>query len=126
MLRFHCVDVRACGPHYMPFLKDSFNVCFQVNNFFLYDSLPNSLEEIWRVMKENGRLVMCFGQNDINFYKKIGWTNFGFFDPLDYLVALESAGFVDIQCLRLPKDNPKKTKHICILARKPPCYLIKD
>ena len=50
-----------CAPaEVLPYPADSFTKVCTVNSIFYWENVPQAISELWRVLEENGMLVMCF------------------------------------------------------------------
>lgn len=60
----------------LPFKDKTFDKIFTVNTIYFWEKPTDFLNEIYRVLKDNGTFVLTFGQRD--FMKKLPFTQFGF------------------------------------------------
>ena len=59
-----------------PFEDKTFDKIFTVNTVYFWEKPTDFLNEIYRVLKDNGTFVLTFGQRD--FMEKLPFTQFGF------------------------------------------------
>ena len=60
----------------LPFEDKTFDKIFTVNTVYFWQKPTDFLNEIYRVLKDNGTFVLTFGQRD--FMEKLPFTQFGF------------------------------------------------
>ncbi|MCJ8153819.1 class I SAM-dependent methyltransferase [Chryseobacterium sp. SSA4.19] len=60
----------------LPFADKTFDKIVTVNTVYFWENPVEYLDEIYRVMKDNGTFVLTFGQRD--FMEKLPFTQFGF------------------------------------------------
>lgn len=60
----------------LPFKDKTFDKIFSVNTVYFWEKPTDFLNEIYRVLKDNGTFVLTFGQR--NFMEKLPFTQFGF------------------------------------------------
>lgn len=60
----------------LPFQDKTFDKIFTVNTVYFWEQPVEYLNEIYRVLKDNGTFVLTFGQKD--FMEKLPFTPFGF------------------------------------------------
>lgn len=60
----------------LPFHDKTFDKIFTVNTVYFWEQPVDYLNEIYRVLKDNGTFVLTFGQRD--FMEKLPFTQFGF------------------------------------------------
>lgn len=60
----------------LPFKDKTFDKIFTVNTVYFWEKPKDFLNEIYRVLKDNGTFVLTFGQRD--FMEKLPFTQFGF------------------------------------------------
>ncbi|PJJ66183.1 class I SAM-dependent methyltransferase [Chryseobacterium geocarposphaerae] len=60
----------------LPFEDQSFDKIFTVNTVYFWEQPVEYLNEIYRVLKDNGTFVLTFGQRD--FMEKLPFTQFNF------------------------------------------------
>lgn len=60
----------------LPFEDKTFDKIFTVNTVYFWERPTDFLNEIYRVLKDNGTFVLTFGQRD--FMEKLPFTQFGF------------------------------------------------
>lgn len=60
----------------LPFQDKTFDKIFTVNTVYFWEQPVDYLNEIYRVLKDNGTFVLTFGQRD--FMEKLPFTRFGF------------------------------------------------
>lgn len=60
----------------LPFQDKTFDKIFTVNTVYFWEQPVDYLNEIYRVLKDNGTFVLTFGQRD--FMEKLPFTQFGF------------------------------------------------
>ncbi|AKK73685.1 methyltransferase type 11 [Chryseobacterium gallinarum] len=64
------------GGEKLPFEDQSFDKIFTVNTVYFWKNPVEFLNEIWRVLKDNGTFVLTFGQK--KFMEKLPFTEYNF------------------------------------------------
>lgn len=104
-------------------MASSIDACFHVDCFYFWPSLTSGLGELCRVLRPGGRLVTTFSPTRLHRLSKWGALRYARADPLAYAIALEEAGFYEIEWI---KDEPKFPGLHCIKAKKPELKLLVD
>lgn len=78
----------------LPFDEDQFDKIFTVNTIYFWTDSSGYLEEIKRIQKPNGTLVICFA--DKKFMQDLPFTPYGFtlYEVETVKGLLENAGFI--------------------------------
>ena len=85
----------ACAPaEQLPFSPGTFTRVYSVNSIFYWDSIEAAIKEIHRVLRPDGRLVLCFTKRD-SLEDKSFADHIHLFEPQDVLDLLEANGFRD-------------------------------
>jgi SAM-dependent methyltransferase len=103
------VELREASADDTGFTTDMFDLVTACETYYFWPSLPAAFQEIKRVLKPNGRLLMINemikdGVNDVKDAEIIQKTHLHLF-PLEEIKAmLESAGFVTVEVFRKDKS----------------------
>ncbi|XP_025099621.1 uncharacterized protein LOC112567216 isoform X2 [Pomacea canaliculata] len=81
----------------LPFDTDTFDRVFHCNSYYFWPSLPQSVSELYRVMKPGACMVAVLSLDNIRLAKSRGFLKHGDPDPLKYMFALEASGFEDVK-----------------------------
>jgi ubiquinone/menaquinone biosynthesis C-methylase UbiE len=74
----------------LPFANESFDKAFSINTIYFWESPANELEEIWRVLKPSGQLVIAIRPKDL--MRRLPFVQYGFtMYAKEELIALLSA-----------------------------------
>lgn len=97
LVRTAKVELRCASAEDLPYTSDEFTKACTVNTIYFWPDPVASLKELWRTLRESGRLVVCF--NPRTTAQKLPYTKYGFtlYDPAQVRRLLEEAGFRDIQ-----------------------------
>lgn len=78
------------------FEDKSFNVVLSVNTLYFWDQPRQYLDEMWRVLKPGGRLILAFAEK--SFLEKVDAQQIGFkiYDTAEIEELKQKAGFVNV------------------------------
>lgn len=77
----------------IPFLSEQFTKILAVHTIYFWEEPESHLSEIYRILKHDGKLCICFG--DESFMRGLPFTQHGFklYNKAQAVISLESAGF---------------------------------
>jgi len=93
----------------IPFVEQSFDKIFTVNTLYFWKEPEAFLDEIYRVLRNNGTFVLTFGQKD--FMEGLAFTQYGFqlYNNEDAEVLIRKSRFVQIKLTQKEEWIPGKT-----------------
>jgi ubiquinone/menaquinone biosynthesis C-methylase UbiE len=97
LIRTGTLELRCASVENLPFASGAFTKACTVNTIYFWPDPVASLKELWRALREKGRLVVCF--NPRATAEKFPYTKYGFelYEPAQVEHLLEEAGFRDVQ-----------------------------
>ncbi len=112
--RFGRVTLQHAVVEKIPFLGDRFNKVCSINSIFYWTDIEQGLQEIHRVLANNGTLVLCFTEKGSIENKKFsGYIKL--FETQELVNYINSAGFSDT---KVSETNDRYRKYIVITASK--------
>ncbi|MEM6447412.1 MAG: class I SAM-dependent methyltransferase [Cyanobacteria bacterium P01_D01_bin.123] len=77
----------------IPFSSEQFTKILAVHTIYFWEKTDSHLSEIYRILKPDGKLCICFG--DESFMRGLPFTQHGFklYNKAQAVISLESAGF---------------------------------
>jgi ubiquinone/menaquinone biosynthesis C-methylase UbiE len=60
LVRAGKLELKCASAESLPYPSEHFTRVCTVNSIFYWENVPQALVEMWRVLEEGGRLVMCF------------------------------------------------------------------
>lgn len=109
------VEVALASVMNIPYANATFNKVCSINSFQFWPDQDKALREIWRVLQQNGLLLICIrgkATNSNNFFSRIGFDE----DQIAIITKqIEQAGF---QITRIDQTKVKFMTAISILAHK--------
>ena len=94
------VDLCCSNVEELPFEANRFSKVCTVNTIYFWVDPLIALAQIHRVLKKDGRLVVCFRPREAVKNQKIMQHGFTLYDPEEVGVLLTKAGFRDVQLLQ--------------------------
>ncbi|KRX97520.1 Methionine--tRNA ligase, mitochondrial [Trichinella pseudospiralis] len=92
------LEVNLSLASHLPYLNNSIDCIFHNDCFYYWPSVKNALLELKRVLKPGGRMLTSMSIERVKEWNSRGLLQSSYcLDPLDYILYLESAGFVDIK-----------------------------
>lgn len=91
------VALHAADSRTIPYPNQSFDRVLTVHTLYFWSEPIAYLQEIYRVMNDGARLVLCFGpRDDVLMVKNFPETVYRFYSPEEVRSFLTGAGFVEI------------------------------
>jgi SAM-dependent methyltransferase len=109
------LELKCARAESLPYPNEHFTQVCTVNSIFYWQNVPQALAEFWRVLRDNGLLVMCFTCKAS--LEKRGFAKHGVaaYDAEDIRQMIEAARFHDI-CIRLNSDRHRA--FVCLTGQK--------
>jgi ubiquinone/menaquinone biosynthesis C-methylase UbiE len=91
------IELHCAAAEKLPFGSEQFTKACTVNTIYFWADPISPLKELRRVLRDGGRLVVCF--NPPETLQKVPYTKYGFsyYEPAEVERFLIQAGFRDIQ-----------------------------
>ncbi|KAL8580611.1 hypothetical protein ACOMHN_046814 [Nucella lapillus] len=100
----------------LPYGTHSFHCAFHCCCYYLWPSMQDALQELYRILKPGGVMVTMLDLERMHMYQAKGWLQFSHFDPVKYMHALELTGF---QGVRIEYLQERSVKYQAIFAHVP-------
>lgn len=81
----------------IPFEKELFDQVFTINTLYFWEDVQKGLNSISKVLKTGGRLILSIRPKDNMVSLPVTKYDFNLFDIDEVVVALENAGYLNIQ-----------------------------
>jgi SAM-dependent methyltransferase len=94
------VDLCCANVDKLPFEANTFSKVCTVNTIYFWTDPLIALAQIYRVLKKDGKLVVCFRPREAVKNQNIMQHGFTLYDPEEVSVLLTKAGFRDVQLVR--------------------------
>jgi arsenite methyltransferase len=91
----HCANVES-----LPFPAGMFSKICTVNTIYFWPDPTAAVREIYRVLKENGTLVISYTPRAVMEKMKIALHGFALFEPADVESMMTMAGFKEVRHIR--------------------------
>ncbi|MBN1217301.1 MAG: methyltransferase domain-containing protein [Anaerolineae bacterium] len=108
--------LKCASAESLPFPDGYFTKVCSVNSIFYWQDVPKALTELWRVLANNGILVLCFtAQKSLNPKKFARRSAVKLYEVDEVHQMLESAGFREI---KISQAQDKHREFFCIVGKK--------
>lgn len=109
------VDIKLGAVNKIEYDTHTFDKVFTVNTIYFWPNPETDLQEIYRVLKPNGILMISFRSEEA--MEKLKFTNYDFklYKPEEVVQLLSDAGFYKIN---LESSQDKSMDVHCVIARK--------
>lgn len=109
------VDIKLGEVNKIAFDTNSFDKVFTVNTIYFWPSPEAGLEEVYRVIKPGGKLVIAFRSKEK--MEKLDFTRNGFrlFEPTEVVQLVQKAGFKEVS---LKSSEDKQLDVNCVTGVK--------
>ena len=94
------VDLCCANVEELPFEADMFSKVCTINTIYFWSDPFAALAQIYRVLKKDGKLVVCFRPREAVKNQKIMQHGFTLYDPEEVSLLLTKAGFRDVRLVR--------------------------
>lgn len=109
------LDLRCAPAEMLPFLPAHFDKACTVNSIFYWNDAPRAISELWRVLKVDGVLVVCFTCREDLQTKDFVKHGLALYDADAVREMMASAGFHDIATDRFSDQH---RDFWCVTAKK--------
>jgi SAM-dependent methyltransferase len=115
LLRTGQVELRCGSVESLPYEAERFTKACTVNTLYFWPDPRVALTELWRVLRREGRLVLCF--NPPATLRKVPYTKYGFsfYEPDQVRQLMQSVGFEDI---RMASGTSRLGDFLCAVGTK--------
>jgi len=109
------LELRCASAESLPYTPEQFTKACTVNTIYFWPDPIAPLKELQRVLRDGGRLVVCFNPRET--LQKVPFTKygFGFYEPDQVLRLLENAGFGDTEMV---SGSSRLGEFLCAVATK--------
>jgi SAM-dependent methyltransferase len=109
------LELRCAGAESLPYPSSYFTKACSVNSIFYWQNTPQAISELWRVLVEDGMLVLCFTCKGS--LEKRGFANSGItlYEAKEIQQMMETSGFHPIHMVRA---SDKHREFVCATGRK--------
>jgi len=109
------LELKCAAAESLPYPDLYFTKACSINSIFYWQDIEQGLREIWRVLKKEGKVVLCF--TDKGSLEKKGFAKeIKLFDGNDIELLLKEIGFQDIEVLSFADRYRQYTS---VTAKKP-------
>jgi ubiquinone/menaquinone biosynthesis C-methylase UbiE len=98
LIRSGIIDLHYANVEELPFDPNTFTKACTVNTIYFWPNPLEALHEIHRVLKEDGKLVVCFSPRTVMENRgKVIQQGFRLYEPEEVNALLIEAGFCDVR-----------------------------
>ena len=109
------LELKSGAAESIPYPDQNFTKACSINSIFYWRDIKQGLREIWRVLEQDGKIVLCF--TDKRSLEKKGFAKeIKLFDGNDIELLLKEIGFQDTEILSFADQYRQYT---CVTAKKP-------
>lgn len=110
------VEIKRGSAEAIPYAESHFDKVFTVNTIYFWPDTVASFEEIWRVLKPEGRLCITIIKPEV--LRRLDFDKHGFtpYEPQEVSTQVEAAAFKDVAIQDYSDQLPKPV--VCITASK--------
>lgn len=101
------LELKCAKAEALPYEAAYFNKACTVNSIFYWEDAQRAISEMWRVLEEDGRLVICFTCKECLEDKSFARHGVATYEAEEVRQMLQSAGFREIGTARLSDRHRK-------------------
>ena len=90
------IELKQASGENLPYKAQTFNKICTVNTVYFWSDPKIVLQECDRVLKPNGKLIICYNSPDFIEQAKLTQHGFKTYEPKELELLLQSCGFVDV------------------------------
>jgi ubiquinone/menaquinone biosynthesis C-methylase UbiE len=109
------LELKCAQAEALPYAADDFTKVCTVNSIFYWENAPQAIVECYRVLKEDGLLVLCFTDKKSLSHKEFTHHGVALYDTEEVQQMLASAGFQGIEKTRF---QDKYREFWCLKSKK--------
>jgi ubiquinone/menaquinone biosynthesis C-methylase UbiE len=108
-------EVRCAKAELLPFPSARFTKVCSVNSIFYWEDPSKAIAETWRVLGEQGTLVLCFTCKGSLEKKRFARQGLYLFEPDEVHRMLQAAGFREVSATQ---QSDTRRDFLCVIGRK--------
>jgi ubiquinone/menaquinone biosynthesis C-methylase UbiE len=109
------LDVRCGQVESLPYPDGYFNKCCSVNSLFYWTDVPRGIAEIYRVLTDGGRFVVCITCKQCLEKKSFAVDGIGLYQEDEICTLLADAGF---QIVKMEQASDRYREFLCVVAER--------
>jgi ubiquinone/menaquinone biosynthesis C-methylase UbiE len=109
------LELRCAPAEALPYPSGDFTKVCTVNSIFYWDNTPQAISELWRVLEDNGLLVMCLTCKESLEEKEFTRHGIALYEADEICRMIQSAGFREIDMTR---SSDRHREFLCVTGRK--------
>ena len=109
------LELRCTPVESLPYSSGYFTKACTVNSLFYWKDIPRGMAEIYRVLEEDGRLVVCVTRKQSIESKRFARHGLGLYKDEEICRMMEQVGFEKIE---MNKASDKHREFVCIAGVK--------
>jgi ubiquinone/menaquinone biosynthesis C-methylase UbiE len=115
LIRDRKMEIKVAKAESLPYISENFTKVCSVNSVFYWDNVPKALSEFWRVLVEDGLLVLCFTCKESLEKRNFPGNFVSLYETDEIRGLIESAGFHQINVIN---NSDKYRKFVCVTGKK--------
>lgn len=109
------LELRCAPAESLPFSSGRFSKACTVNSLFYWADAPRGMAEIYRVLEEGGRLVVCVTRKRSIESKRFARQGLGLYEDEEVCQMMEGVGFERVE---MSQASDRHREFICIVGGK--------
>jgi ubiquinone/menaquinone biosynthesis C-methylase UbiE len=109
------LELKCATATALPYPSGSFTKVCTVNSIFYWENVPQAISELWRVLEENGMLVMCFTCKTSLEDKPFAQRGLALYEDDRIGPMMEVAGF---HAIGVTRASDRHREFLCITGKK--------